>query len=331
MSGKPAFNIVYCKELAKKRGGKCLDNTYINIFGKLQWKCRNGHVWVTSLNCVKNKGSWCPICAKKIFIGQELCRKVFEHVFNDEFSRGTPVWLVNPTTKRRLELDGYNQKLKIAFEYQGRQHYKKLAYMTDAAFNKVKIRDLLKVTLCKENNINLFIIPYIDVTTNPVYLTNHFKKYIGKLANSLKSKDIRNFLSCSFPDKIVEAEDYANKINLEFLGIKNKVGKYKKVWLGSSAHHWYRCTKCGKTWKKTPRKVRIGQSCRGCITRKRNERDLYSYEEAKIVVRKFNMLSSSDYRKRCKLDHRLPTNPRERYTYKKCWLGWEEFLFSTME
>ena len=53
------------QEIAKSKGGKCLSETYVNIFAKLNWKCKKGHIWKSTPNSVK-RGSWCPICAHNI-------------------------------------------------------------------------------------------------------------------------------------------------------------------------------------------------------------------------------------------------------------------------
>jgi hypothetical protein len=51
---------------AEIRGGLCLSEQYINSKTKLKWQCSKGHVWEALPTNVKNKGSWCPICAIKI-------------------------------------------------------------------------------------------------------------------------------------------------------------------------------------------------------------------------------------------------------------------------
>ena len=52
-------------DIAKKKGGKCLSNTYLNQKQKLKFECSEGHVWKTMANTIKGGGSWCPYCAGK--------------------------------------------------------------------------------------------------------------------------------------------------------------------------------------------------------------------------------------------------------------------------
>ena len=46
---------------AKSKKGYCLSKEYKNIFSKLKWKCKKGHIWEASGNSVLC-GSWCPSC-----------------------------------------------------------------------------------------------------------------------------------------------------------------------------------------------------------------------------------------------------------------------------
>ena len=60
-----------------------------------------------------------------------------------------------------MELDGYNEDDKIAFEHHGIQHYKytKRFHKNPEDLIKRQVDDKLKVKKCKENKIKLIIIP----------------------------------------------------------------------------------------------------------------------------------------------------------------------------
>lgn len=104
-----------------------------------------------------------PIEARKNHYAEECCRKIFEELFEGyKFPTCYPNWLINPYTNHKLELDGYNEELGIAFEYNGKYHY---VYPheyseTKEVFNKRRQRDLIKYELCNLNNVYLIIIPY---------------------------------------------------------------------------------------------------------------------------------------------------------------------------
>ncbi|KKN45210.1 hypothetical protein LCGC14_0685370 [marine sediment metagenome] len=52
------------QNLVKRHGGRCLSKIYHNTKTKLIWECKYLHKWETTPMVIQ-KGSWCPICAKK--------------------------------------------------------------------------------------------------------------------------------------------------------------------------------------------------------------------------------------------------------------------------
>ncbi|MGD0712097.1 MAG: hypothetical protein ABR968_13070 [Bacteroidales bacterium] len=63
-AGHFKYDIKYMKELATKRGGKCLSKKYVNGQTKLEFQCSKGHVWnATPNNIINNR--WCRICSYK--------------------------------------------------------------------------------------------------------------------------------------------------------------------------------------------------------------------------------------------------------------------------
>ena len=58
------LSIELMKEIAGKRGGKCLSQVYVNARTKLIWQCSEGHKWEAVPYTVK-KGSWCSVCSRK--------------------------------------------------------------------------------------------------------------------------------------------------------------------------------------------------------------------------------------------------------------------------
>ena len=53
---------------------------------------------------------------------ETLCRALLEKMLNVKLPKVRPKWLMNPTTKRCLELDMYAEDIKLAFEVDGAQH-----------------------------------------------------------------------------------------------------------------------------------------------------------------------------------------------------------------
>jgi hypothetical protein len=50
------------RALARRRGGECLSDRYINNRTKLKWRCAAGHQWQAAAGLIKG-GRWCPQCA----------------------------------------------------------------------------------------------------------------------------------------------------------------------------------------------------------------------------------------------------------------------------
>lgn len=99
---------------------------------------------------------------KKKWKREELCRDIFESIYLVPFKSCRPNFLKNPKTGRNLELDGYNEELKIAFEHNGRHHYEypNTWHRTRVDYLVQIKRDKTKKELCIKNNIYLISIPY---------------------------------------------------------------------------------------------------------------------------------------------------------------------------
>jgi hypothetical protein len=54
------------RDLARKKGGKCLSKEYENQTTKLKWRCSEGHEWESSPYYIKHRRlkfpNWCPVC-----------------------------------------------------------------------------------------------------------------------------------------------------------------------------------------------------------------------------------------------------------------------------
>ncbi len=94
--------------------------------------------------------------------GEIKCREVLEKLFNKPFSKIRPNFLNNQITNVNLELDCYNEELRLGLEYNGIQHYKysKFFHKNVEAFRNQQYRDYIKRQLCKDNGIFLIEVPY---------------------------------------------------------------------------------------------------------------------------------------------------------------------------
>lgn len=118
---------------------------------------------------------------------------LLEGITGEKFPSVNPSWLV--WKGRTLELDGYNEKLKIALEFSGPLHTKwNPQYETyQKYFNRV-IRDIVKKKLCKKHKVNLIV---LDIALGPQHWRNYILSRLydfGKLdAMPLPYIDVQKF------------------------------------------------------------------------------------------------------------------------------------------
>ena len=112
--------------------------------------------------------------------GEAECRRVAEEYTGLSFPKCRPDFLKNEITGgHNLELDCFNEDLKIAIEYNGEQHYNYIPYFhkTKDTFYNVKYRDDMKKRLCRENGVRLIVVPY-NVGNIRSYLETELQKMI---------------------------------------------------------------------------------------------------------------------------------------------------------
>jgi hypothetical protein len=132
---------------------------------------------------LKNRGLLDSACSHMVknedSLGENLVRMAFNKKFNKNFYKVKPEWLINPKTGRRLELDGYNDELKIAFEVNGAYHYKhsKIEKLKDT-----QKKDRYKKKICKKMGIKLFVISYKTGRIEELY------KQLSKILNTTKQE-----------------------------------------------------------------------------------------------------------------------------------------------
>ncbi|GAG81705.1 unnamed protein product, partial [marine sediment metagenome] len=132
-----------CKNLAKQIGkhvsgipGSILTSkdTYLKLINNkspskiiLEWKCgiKSHKPWRARVSAIQ-QGHWCPECSKGLY--EEICRWYFEKIFKSEFPT-TLIKNILPNYKGKMHFDGFailnldNSVIKLAFEYNGIQHY----------------------------------------------------------------------------------------------------------------------------------------------------------------------------------------------------------------
>ena len=265
--------------LALEKGGVCLSSSYINSTSKLKWKCGNGHIFYSSASSVKNGNTWCPEC--NYYLNEEIYRSMFEHIFDTNFKKSRPDFLINNITGYRLELDGYSSELKIAFEYNGEQHYKNIFFGDHREkLKNIKIRDELKRRLCNQHGVKLFVIKYSE------HIEDVFKKVRSfAVSIDIKGAEFKEFREFSPGAQVINMLD-------ELQGLaKSKGGVLvSKSYLGSHRKHRWQCGE-GHVWSAAVSKIKSDQWCPECA--KNKKKTLQDFNS--IIVQKGGKLITNKY------------------------------------
>jgi hypothetical protein len=245
------------KELVEARGGKLLTKGTIDSKTRLSIVCNLGHHFEKSWNEMSSsRAQWCDTCSSKSK-SEEMARTVLEQISGLAFPKKRPVWLVYEG--RRLELDGFNEQSKVAFEYQGQQHYdtKGVYGGTKEQLERRKNIDDTKRKLCTERGVYLIEIAY---TVRP----ENFKEEILSELIRLDYPDIATFDWTVVPDldKAFIREDRLEQLR-EAMASKN-LKLLSKKWIDVTTKYEYECLTCGDKSQKEGRSFLKGRGPDGC-------------------------------------------------------------------
>jgi hypothetical protein len=161
-----------CHNLASSYGGIFASDGYVDAHTHYLWKCKNNHEFKATYTNVK-KGHWCPYCIRKT---EEKVRSIFELKFNQSFPSFSPDWLTSPFSNKKLILDGYNEELRLAFEYDGEYHFKPHYSNKDYDLDRRIACDNHKNMLCSKHGIKLIRIPYTEKNNLEVFINKELER-----------------------------------------------------------------------------------------------------------------------------------------------------------
>lgn len=139
--------------------------------------CENLHKFKMGLDNIKEK-FWCPECNR--YRQEKRCIDYLQQISNNVFIKSYPSFL-RISKRVKLELDGFNDEIKLAIEYNGEQHYMYIPHYHDNDinnFHKQQEYDKLKVKLCKENNVFLIVVPYFEPDLEK-FIHNKYNEFLS--------------------------------------------------------------------------------------------------------------------------------------------------------
>jgi len=280
------------RRLIEERGGTMLSIVHEGGKKCVQYRCQEGHINKGLYQNIK-KGSWCDRCSAGL--GERICRAFFEGVFDKQFNKARPAWLKSDKG-RAMELDGYCIELDIAFEYNGIQHYALgTRYIKDERkLQKRKEKDALKIDLCRERGIRLFVIP--EITDGSI---------IDKLKDVVREQSsiLRVELPSDYDTRKIDlrkaytSQERVILEELKSIGERTGFEILDDLYLGSSEKLRCRCHSCGCDFLIAPSKIKAGQGCSKCGRQRVAGILKFSLEDIQVLARAHNLtLLSPDYR-----------------------------------
>lgn len=176
-------NTAIAQRLVAERGGKLISKSVHLVKDPIEIECSNNHRFSSTLDRLKNKGNWCKRCSSGLY--ERICRAYFEEIFSLPFPSTRKLeWLVSEGGNK-LELDGFNNELSLAFEHQGEQHFSEKTHWKMSKF------DELKSELCKKNGVKLVVIPELTTRLPLQDVPNFLYEKLCNLGYDLDLEEIR--------------------------------------------------------------------------------------------------------------------------------------------
>ena len=275
--------------IAEARGGACISVRYRGMQSKLLWRCAEGHQWSATPATILHGEAWCPQCAAGL--GERLTRAALESLLGQPFPRTRPDWLRAPNGQR-LELDGYCDSLRIAFEHQGDQHYRESAYHGGSSdFSLRQEYDQIKRSTCAAKGVFLVEVPQVGtgirIRDLVAFLTSALQANGIGVPNADVAVDFRGAYS---PKQDSETWDALLRIIAERGGATSAV-----QYLGSREPIPLRCQQ-GHSWETNADSLHRGKWCPFCAASQKASKSRNSIERiAAIAESRGGSLLSTTY------------------------------------
>ena len=255
-----------CNEEAKKRGGSVLKYELRKSPSRtshyVEYICSKGHKWWARHDHIFN-GIWCATCSKGV--SERITRLFFERVTGKTFYKCFPKWLKN-SLGNKMELDGYNEELSIAFEYHGEQHYREIEFFHQGkkSFERRVKDDELKRSQCEERGVTLIEVPYyLEHEEIQEFVTEKLLNEANLSRDKLKTEKIELSEEDVHPeDMILKLRAVAQSNGGELLSNVYINNNTKLKWRCSEGHEWEAVSASiinNKSWCRICSFVQIGE------------------------------------------------------------------------
>lgn len=187
-----------------------------------------------------------------------------------------------------MELDGFSEPLKLAFEYQGLQHYKLVSFFhsDQKEFERRQQDDERKRQLCREHGITLLEVPHHIPH-------DELQKYLADRLNGL----MRGLVQDNSVVKLDKLNVWLRRDLDELKAIAAERGGrlVSKHYINSQTKLRWSCAK-GHTWDAIPNSIRRGSWCAKCRVKEAARKRAYAIEDMqRLAFAKGGLCLSTSY------------------------------------
>jgi hypothetical protein len=149
------------QEWAKRFGGKLVKQASSTVKPSIWW-CKHHDNFTRIYNNMKQTGTFCPDCSASF--GERKCKAAMEQLFGVKFVKRRFSDMKGIGGKS-LEIDLYNDELKLGLEHQGAQHFIRKKYFGEHKYDGVREHDRRKKAYCAKRGITLIEIHQVGEKT----------------------------------------------------------------------------------------------------------------------------------------------------------------------
>ena len=253
---------------------------------RIELKCQYGHVDQKTPNHLRDGGKICSECTRKR--GERVVRAEFEAVFGQPFPATRPPWLESPKGNgHKLELDGYNESLALAFEHDGPQHHgvKIRPQQTDQDLERIQEYDRHKDMLCFQNGVALIRVPALGDMVPWEQARAFIVKECRERNITVPFSEAEAVVS-PVPEDLRYFEEFKRLVE-DWGGIV-----FAHKYLGSNEKLKVQCGN-EHTFSIAPNKLKEGRWCRRCYAKRLAEEDAAKHGAKNYLERLIKYLAKS--------------------------------------
>jgi DNA-directed RNA polymerase subunit RPC12/RpoP len=221
------------------------------------WRCSLGHVFRRPFISIKELDTFCTVCSGAY--AEMLSRMAVEGLFEKPFQR-IRIAGMKSLRGRPLELDMYNDDLKIAVEHHGAQHYKAVSHWAGKeGLRTQRLHDQRRRKFCRENGILLIEVRQLGERTSLEQMRQQIREALVGARRKIPARFDTAKLT-NLP-RVNASQVYWSEVQRAARTSGLEIAQQK--YFGSAKPLSVRCSH-GHISLKTPRSILEGHGCDDC-------------------------------------------------------------------